>query len=80
MAQGPLGFDHMDGESSAAKSAAKAPGDRREGEAIVAYPSRIFPLEDRVVNRGAVGCWRDFMSGIDFLTRSVLAPCEAGDR
>ena len=63
-----------------AKSAANAPGDRREGEAIVAYPSRMFPFEDRVVSRGADGCWRDFMSGIDFLTRSVLAPCEEADR
>ena len=29
------------------------PGDRREGDAIVAKPSRIFPFDAREVNRGA---------------------------
>ncbi len=53
-------------------SAPKPPGERRDGDAIVAYPSRIFPLEARDVRRGAVVC-SVFMSGIDFLVRSELA-------
>ena len=51
---------------------AAKPGDRRDGEAMVAYPSRILPFEERVVKRGAT-CWRLFMSGIDFLARRDCA-------
>lgn len=50
----------------------KPPGERRDGEAMVAYPSRMFPLDARVVRRGACIC-KVFMSGIDFFMRRVLA-------
>jgi hypothetical protein len=44
---------------------------RREGEAMVAYPSRILPFDEREVSLGA--CWCNvFMSGMDFLTRREL--------
>lgn len=50
---------------------------RREGDAIVAYPSRILPLEARELSLGACEC-KVFMSGMDFLTRRELgATCEA---
>jgi hypothetical protein len=52
-----------------AKRDPNPPGERRDGEAIVAYPSRMFPLEDRVFSRGTGFC-SDFMSGMDFLARS----------
>ena len=53
-------------------SAPNPPGERREGDAMVAYPSRMFPLDARDVRRGAAVC-SVFMSGIDFLVRSELA-------
>ena len=56
------------------KREAKPPGDRREGEAIVAYPSRILPLEAREAKRGACVC-SVFMSGMDFFIRRELACC-----
>lgn len=51
-----------------AKSEPK-PLERREGDAIVAYPSRMFPLEARVVRRGACEC-SVFKSGMDFFIRN----------
>ena len=49
----------------------KPPDIRREGEAIVAYPSRILPFDEREVSLGA--CWCNvFMSGMDFLIRREL--------
>lgn len=36
---------------------------------MVAKPSRMFPLDARVLRRGAGALLRDFMSGIDFFTR-----------
>lgn len=54
------------------KSAPKPPGERRDGDAIVAYPSRIFPLEERVLRRGDCAC-KVFISGMDFLERRELA-------
>jgi len=44
---------------------------RRDGEAMVAYPSRILPLEARELRRGAWEC-NVFMSGMDFLARREL--------
>lgn len=63
------------------KSEPKLGVTRREGEAIVAYPSRILPFDEREVSRGA--CWcRVFMSGMDFLTRKefIVVVGLMGDR
>lgn len=59
-------------------SAPKPPGERREGDAMVAYPSRMFPLDERVVSRGALVC-SVFMSGIDFLERKLLTELSDGE-
>jgi hypothetical protein len=53
---------------------------RRVGVARVAKPSRMLPLDDLELRRGAVEC-RVFMSGMDFLTRREGGGCEAvGER
>jgi hypothetical protein len=51
---------------------------RRDGDTIVAYPSQIFPFEERVFKRGT--CTRSvLMSGIDFFTRRVLLEIICGE-
>ena len=60
------------------KSALNPLEERRGGDAIVAYPSRILPLEERVLSRGALVC-SVFMSGMDFLARRLLVGLSRGD-
>jgi hypothetical protein len=53
---------------------------RRVGVARVAKPSRMLPLDERELRRGAAEC-RVFMSGMDFFTRSEGGVCEiVGER
>ena len=70
MADGRLGIGGTDPPNAVplAKSEPKPPVLRRDGEAIVAYPSRMLPLDKRELRRGACEC-KVFMSGMDFLTR-----------
>ena len=53
---------------------------RRVGVARVAKPSRMLPLDERELRRGAAEC-NVFMSGMDFLTRREGGVCEmVGER
>ena len=75
-----LGTGGMPLLNAALPNNAAKPGERREGEAMVAYPSRMLPLEERVWRRGACA-WRLFISGMDFLTRRVWAAIgDVGDK
>lgn len=46
---------------------------RRLAPEIVAYPSRMFPFDARVLRR-ALGACREDRSGIDFFARRELDP------
>lgn len=60
------------------KSAPNPPGERLDGDAMVWYPSRILPFDERVLRRGELVC-SVFISGIDFLDRRVLLGLSEGE-